>query len=137
MAIWSLIAWYRNPYAGNKSEVAIQKLTVKQFVLLVIACIVVTGVFYYLLLKLDTPNLTISTLSIATSFLAAALTAMRSSYYGLAYASNDFVLIIMWILASLEDTSYIPVVVNFAVFLFNDMYGFISWKKRETMQRSE
>lgn len=137
MAIWSLITWCQNPSVGNKLEVAIQKLTVRQFVLLAIACVVVTGGFYYLLLRLDTPNLAISTISIATNFLAASLTAMRSSYYGLGYASNDFVLIVMWILASLEDASYIPVVVNFAVFFFNDMYGFISWKKRETKQKSE
>ncbi len=26
---------------------------------------------------------------------------------------------------------YIPVVVNFIIFFFNDIYGFISWKKRE------
>lgn len=27
--------------------------------------------------------------------------------------------------------TYIPVVVNFAIFFLNDMYGLISWKKRE------
>lgn len=134
MAVWSLITWYRNPSLQNKSEVAIQKLTAKHIILLGIGCVAVTGIFYYLLLKLNTPNLVISTLSIATSFLAATLTALRSSYFGLGYASNDLILIIMWIFASMEDMSYIPVVVNFAVFFFNDMYGFISWKKRETIQ---
>lgn len=36
-----------------------------------------------------------------------------------------------WVLASIKNPEYIPVVVNFAIFFFNDMYGFVSWKKRE------
>lgn len=72
-----------------------------------------------------------STISIATSFIAASLTMLRSSYFALGYASNDIVLIILWGLASIENPVYLPVVVNFVIFFFNDMYGFISWKKRE------
>ena len=95
---------------------------------------VVTWGFYSLLLVLDTPNIIFSTISITTSFIAASLTMLRSSYYALGYASNDIVLIILWILASKENPIYIPVVVNFSIFLFNDMYGFVSWKKRELAQ---
>lgn len=46
---------------------------------------------------------------------------------------NDIVLIVLWALASLENPAYIPVVVNFTIFFFNDMYGFISWKHREIL----
>lgn len=87
--------------------------------------------FYELLKYLNTPNLMFSTVSIVTSFLAATLTMLRSSYYALGYASNDIVLIILWVMASIKDPSYFPVVVNFMIFFLNDMYGFISWKKRE------
>ena len=83
---------------------------------------------------MNTPNIIFSTISITTSFIAASLTMLRSSYYALGYASNDIVLIILWILASKENPIYIPVVVNFSIFLFNDMYGFVSWKKRELAQ---
>ena len=31
----------------------------------------------------------------------------------------------------MQDTAYIPVAVNFAIFFLNDMYGFICWKQRE------
>ena len=37
---------------------------------------------------------------------------------------------LLW-LASLENPGYIPVVVNFAIFFFNDMYGFFCWKRWE------
>lgn len=46
-------------------------------------------------------------------------------------ASNDLVLIVLWLLASMKNPGYIPVVVNFVIFFFNDMYGFRSWKRRE------
>lgn len=48
------------------------------------------------------------------------------------YALNDIVLIILWMFASLKNPAYIPVTINFSIFFFNDMYGFICWKKRET-----
>ena len=68
---------------------------------------------------------------VLAGFLAAALTMLRSSYYGLGYAANDIVLVVLWVLASCEDPAYIPVAVNFGIFLFHDFYGFLSWKKRE------
>lgn len=131
MAVWSTITWGRNSKKSNGSEVEIQKLNRRHMIGLIIGCVIVTFVFYEILKYLDTPNLMFSTISIATSFLAATLTMLRSSYYALGYASNDIVLIILWIMASIKDPSYFPVVVNFMIFFLNDMYGFISWKKRE------
>lgn len=134
MAVWSAVTWIKNPSDSNGNEVAIQKLTKKHVVLLSVFSIAVTAAFYFILKLLDTPNIVFSTISISTSFLAASLTMLRSSYYALAYAMNDVVLIVLWVLASLEDPAYIPVTVNFSIFLINDLYGFISWKKRECAQ---
>ena len=83
--------------------------------------------------ELNTPNIIFSTISITTSFIAASLTMLRSSYYALGYASNDIVLIILWLLAAMKNPEYIPVAVNFIIFFFNDMYGFVSWKRRESL----
>lgn len=130
MAVWSTITWIKNPSESGQ-EVAIQKLTRKHVAGIAAAGLVVTAVFYMILKALDTPNILFSTISITTSFLAASLTMLRSSYYALGYASNDIILIVMWVLASIENPAYIPVVVNFIIFFFNDMYGFVSWKRRE------
>lgn len=40
-----------------------------------------------------------------------------------------------WTMATMVNPVYISVVVNFLIFLMNDMYGFISWKKRERENR--
>lgn len=130
MAVWSTITWIKNPSESGQ-EVAIQKLTRKHVAGIAATGVIVTAVFYMILKALDTPNILFSTISITTSFLAASLTMLRSSYYALGYASNDIILIVMWVLASIENPAYIPVVVNFIIFFFNDMYGFVSWKRRE------
>lgn len=135
MAVWSTITWLKNP-SENGKEVAIQKLTKKHTVGLIFFGIITTAVFCFILKALDTPNIFFSTLSITTSFFAAALTMLRSPFYALGYAANDIVLIVLWVLASLNDPQYIPVAVNFAIFFFNDMYGFISWKKRAGLQNA-
>lgn len=130
MAVWSLITWRKNP-SESGNEVAIRTLTRKQMVVLLLTGGVVTALFYHILVSLNTPNILLSTISITTSFLAAALTMLRSSYYALGYAANDIVLIVLWVLASIENPAYLPVVLNFVIFLLNDLYGFRCWKKRE------
>ena len=134
MAVWSTITWIENPSENNGNEVQIQSLSKKHIVALCISGIIVTAVFYYILKSFNTPNIIFSTISIITSFIAASLTMLRSSYYAVWYAANDVVLIILWVLASLKDPAYIPVVVNFSIFFMNDMYGFMSWKQRELEQ---
>lgn len=133
MAVWSTITWLRHPSGSDGNEVEIQILHRTQLLCVGGVSVVVTFVFYLILDALDTPNIVFSTISVVTSFLAAALTMLRSSYYALGYAANDLVLIVLWTLASLENPAYIPVVVNFTIFFFNDMYGFISWKRREIL----
>ena len=67
--------------------------------------------------------------------IAVYLTFRRSPYFALAYAANDIVLIILWILASLYDIRYVSVVVCFIAFFANDIYGFVSWRKMKTRQQ--
>lgn len=131
MAVWSTVTWMKNPSQENGNVVEIQILQKKHIHLLVVCTAVVTMVFYHILKALQTPNLLFSTISVSTSFLAAALTLLRSSYYAMGYAANDVVLIVLWVLAAVENPAYVPVVVNFSIFLLNDLYGFVSWKKRE------
>ena len=134
MAVWSTVTWLKNPSKENGSEVAIQMLARRHLTLLAVSTVAVTAVFYFILKALDTPSLFFSTVSVITSFLAAALTMLRSSYYAMGYAANDVVLIVLWVMASMDDPAYIPVAVNFGIFLLNDLYGFVSWKKREVLQ---
>lgn len=130
----TIIAWLRHPYKGTK-EVKVSRLSRHHIILMVIATLAVTVAFYFILGALGNANLFVSTLSVATSFFASLLTFCRSPYYALAYASNDIVLIILWILAALADIAYLPMVFCFIMFLLNDIYGFYSWKRMEKRQK--
>jgi nicotinamide mononucleotide transporter PnuC len=136
MGIWSAIVWFKNPSEEKNDEVEIGYMNIKKWFVVFLMSIIVTISFYFILDYFDTPNILFSTISIATSFIAAALTIFRTSYYALFYAMNDLVLIVLWILAALDNPVYFPVTVNFSIFFFNDIYGFISWKKRENEKSS-
>lgn len=136
MALFALISWLRNPFKGNKAQVKVNRISKKETAFMVFLTIVVTVAFYFILSAFNTANIIPSTLSVTTSFLAVYLTFRRNPYFALAYATNDFVLIILWALASINDKSYISVLVCFVVFLINDLYGFINWKKMEKYQSS-
>ncbi len=129
MALFALISWLKNPFKGNKSEVAVNKLKGKEFLFMLMLTAIVTAGFYFILEAFHTANIVPSVISVATSFIAVYLTFRRSEYFALAYAANDAVLILLWIMATLEDLSYLSVVVCFAAFLINDIYGYISWRK--------
>ena len=135
MALFALISWLRNPYGGNRAEVAVDRLRKFEYVLLPFLTVLVTIGFYFILKFFHTANLLPSTLSVTTSFIAVYLTFRRSPYFALAYAANDVVLMVLWTLAAIENITYISVLICFVVFLVNDLYGFISWRKMEQRQR--
>ncbi|MDO5398759.1 MAG: nicotinamide riboside transporter PnuC, partial [bacterium] len=134
MAVFALISWLKNPYNGNKTEVKVNRLTTKETVLMWLAAVVITLIFYFILSAFNTANIIPSTISVTTSFLAVYLTFRRSAYYAIGYAANDIVLIDLWFFATLENISYLSVVVCFIAFFANDIYGFINWRRMEKRQ---
>ena len=134
MAIIALVSWLKNPYKNKKSQVKVNGVTKKEVMIMIPASIGVTVVFYFILKKFGTANIIPSTFSVTTSFMAVYLSFRRSPYFALVYTLNDIVLIILWILASFEDISYLSVIICFVVFLFNDLYSFINWKRMQKKQ---
>ena len=126
-ALVTAIIWIKNPY--SRLEVKVTKLTKKKVIYLFLITLLITIIFYFILKYFNNKNLLISTISVFTSFLASSLMFLRSRYYALAYTSNDIILIILWILASIDNITYIPMVICFIIFLINDLYGFINWTK--------
>lgn len=129
MAVCALISWIKNPYNGNKAEVKVNHLSQMEWGFLWVLTTLITLVFYFILEYFYTANIIPSTISVTTSFAAVYLTFRRSPYYAIGYAANDIVLIVLWALATLEEASYLSVVVCFLAFLVNDVYGFINWRK--------
>lgn len=134
IAVMSVVSWLRNPYQDT-AEVKVHRLNRGESVRLVTFTILVTCAFYYILAAFGTNNLFMSTVSIATSFSASYLMLYRSPWYALAYAGNDIVLIVLWVLATFQNRSFLPMIVCFIMFFFNDIYGFLNWRKMRVRQR--
>ena len=133
IALFSIFTWLKNPYK-NSSEVKVASLTKTQILVCILGAVISTAAFYFILGALGNANLIISTLSVTTSFIAAYLSLCRSPYYAVGYATNDMVLIVLWVMAAVTDISCLPMVFCFVMFLLNDAYGFIAWKKMKKKQ---
>lgn len=134
MALLAFISWIRNPYNGNRSEVKVNRIKRGEVVFMLLLTAAVTVAFYFILEKFGTANIVPSTISVTTSFIAVYLTFRRSEFYALAYSANDLILIVLWVMAAMSDISYLSVIICFAMFLINDLYGFISWRKMRKRQ---
>ncbi len=136
MAVFSLVTWIKNPFEKGRAEVKVNRIGARERWLLAFLSLVIMVAFYFILRYFNTANLLVSTFSVTTSFVAAYLTMRRSPYYALAYTLNDVVLIVLWILASVTDISYLSVAFCFVAFIANDLYGFFHWLSMRTRQGS-
>ncbi|MBQ5321317.1 MAG: nicotinamide mononucleotide transporter [Oscillospiraceae bacterium] len=136
IALGATISWLRHPYKGTK-EVEVNRLTKKQVAVMIVSALIVTVAFYFILSAMGNANIIFSTISVTTSFVASYLTFYRSPYYAIGYAANDLVLIVLWVLAAIENISYFPMIVCFIMFFVNDIYGFLNWRRMEKRQNKE
>ncbi len=135
IALISTVYWIRHPY--TEKQVRVGAVSRRASVFVAILAIFVTVAFYFILKLLGTASLLFSTISIATSFIASALTVLRSPLYALAYCLNDMVLIVLWAIASSTDTVAVPMIICFSIFLVNDMYGYVNWRRIKNKQRPD
>ena len=132
----SLISWIRHPYKETSQVEVARYITKRAVALVAVLTTLVTIAFYFILGALHNSNLIVSTVSVTTSFAASMLMIFRVPYFAIAYAANDIVLIVLWILASVEDISYVPMVACFVMFLCNDMYSFVNWRRMRREQQA-
>lgn len=133
IAAAAVVSWVRHPFKDS-AEVAVRPISKRELLLLLVLTALVTWLFYFILRALGTANLIMSTVSVTTSFLGASLTFLRSPYYALGYAANDIVLIVLWILAAIENPAYLPMILCFVMFLINDLYGYAAWRRMQQRQ---
>lgn len=133
IAIMAVVSWIRHPYEGTK-EVQVNRLNRNQVYKIIVFAVIITTAFFFILRWLNNASLIVSTVSITTSFVASYLTFLRSPYYALAYAANDIVLIILWVIATLKEISYLPMVLCFVMFFANDIYGYYNWQRMRKRQ---
>ena len=133
-----IVSWLKNKSKEDENIVEVNKLNKKEYILLFVFTLIVAVGFYFILKALHTTALFISTISLIDSFIATYLLYRRCSNYALSYIVNDIILIVLWSFSIKNNgVAYLPMVLSFLVFLVNDVYGLISWKKRERKQNKK
>ena len=137
MSVIALVSWIRHPFGDNRAEVKVNRISKREVAFMFALTAVITFAFYFILAALSTAQLPLSTVSVATSFAAVYLTFRRDPRYALAYAANDIVLIVLWILQTALNLAYLSVVICFCAFFANDIYGYSNWKHLERRQKKQ
>ncbi len=134
----SIVSWMKNRNKGaDKLEVKVNQLKPLEFILCGVGAIALAVGFYFLLQWLKTDNLIISTISLITSLGAAYLMLRRCEYFSLCFIANDVILIVLWGLKLDGSLAVLPSVISFVIFLANDTYCFINWKRIKHRQRKQ
>ena len=133
-----IVSWFKNKSKEDENIVEVNKLSKKEYFILFFVTILFSIGFYFILRALNTTAVFISTISLIDSFIATYLLYRRCSNYALSYIVNDIILIVLWSFAIKNNgIAYLPMILSFGVFLVNDIYGLISWKKRERKQNKK
>lgn len=137
--IASIVIWLKNLNKDAKRlEVKINSLSALEYGIAAVFTAAATVAFYFILQALNTDNLIISTISLVTSLAAAYLMLRRCEYFSICFVLNDIILIIMWSLKlSTDGISVLPSVLCFSIFLINDAYCYLSWRKIKYRQREQ
>ena len=135
VAIMAIISWAKHPFQDT-GEVAVRILRRRDVPLVLLACVAVTTVFHFILRLLGCANLTVSTISVSTSFFAASLAFLRCPWFSLGYIANDVVLIVLWTMMLPTDRAALSMIACFSLFLLHDLYGFLSWQRMKRRQQA-
>lgn len=135
MYIIGIVSWVRHQNKETNS-VEVNKIEIKEWIIVVLVSIVCFIGIYFLLKVFNTNQLFISSLSVIDSLFAIYLGVRRSKYSFYFYIVNDLILILLWGIPVVTGTMIIliPMVFNPLINLINDSYGIYNWKKLEKVQ---
>lgn len=134
MYIIGIVSWVRHQNKETNT-VEVNKIKLKEWIIVLFASIVCFIGIYFLLKAFNTKQLFISSLSVIDSLFAVYLGVRRSKYSFYFYVVNDLILILLWGIPVVTGTIIlIPMVFNPLINLINDLYGIYNWKKLEKVQ---
>jgi len=135
MYIIGIVSWIRHQNKDTNT-VEVNKIKIKEWIIVFFASIVSFIGIYFLLKAFNTNQLFISSLSVIDSLFAVYLGVRRSKYSFYFYVVNDIILILLWgIPVVTGNILLIPMVFNPLINLVNDLYGIYNWRKLEEKQK--
>ena len=134
MYVWGIFEWIKHKNSKTNS-IEVNEISKKEWAIVSFIAVILFVVFYFLLKKLRTSELIVSTLSVVDNLFAVYLLARRSKYGFVSYIVNDLILILLWGIPVIHgNLLLLPMLMNPVVNLVNDSYGVINWTKLQKEQ---
>ena len=134
MYVWGIFEWIKHKNSKTNS-IEVNEISKKEWAIVSFIAVILFVVFYFLLKKLRTSELIVSTLSVVDNLFAVYLLARRSKYGFVSYIVNDLILILLWGIPVIQgNLLLLPMLMNPVVNLVNDSYGVINWTKLQKEQ---
>lgn len=113
----------------ESGDVEGKTLTPKQLVILLITVTVIVLVYWQILSRIGGQLALIDAMSTVFSVVALIMQVARYAEQWLLWIIVNVVSVLMWVLLLGKDPSAVTMVVMWAAYLMNSVYGYINWKK--------
>lgn len=113
----------------ESGDVEGKTLTPKQLVILLVTVTVVVLVYWQILSRIGGQLALIDAMSTVFSVVALIMQVARYAEQWLLWIIVNVVSVLMWVLLLGKDPSAVTMVVMWAAYLMNSVYGYINWKK--------
>ena len=134
MYVWGIFEWIKHK-SSKTNSIEVNQISKKEWAIVSFVAVILFVAFYFLLKRLNTSELIVSTLSVVDNLFAVYLLARRSKYGFVSYIVNDLILIVLWGIPVIQGNLFLlPMLMNPVVNLVNDSYGVINWTKLQKEQ---
>lgn len=127
MNIVGFMLW--NKKKDDEGNVEAKALTKKQLIILSVGLVVAIVLYYQLLKSLGGNLQLIDSITTVTSVMALLLQVLRYKEQWLIWILVNLVSIVMWVMLLNTSEGSISMIVMWAAYLINSIYGYINWNK--------
>ncbi len=127
MNIVGFMLW--NKKKDDNGNVEAKALTKKQLIILSVGLVVAIVLYYQLLKSLGGNLQLIDSITTVTSVMALLLQVLRYKEQWLIWILVNLVSIVMWVMLLNTSEGSISMIVMWAAYLINSIYGYINWNK--------
>jgi len=120
----------------ESGDVEGKMLTLKQLLILLITVAVVVVVYWQILSRIGGQLALIDAMSTVFSVVALIMQVARYAEQWLLWIIVNVVSVLMWVLLLGKDPSAVTMVVMWAAYLLNSVYGYMNWKKLAAKNRA-
>ena len=135
--IVTAISWFKNKQAND--EVMVNKLPKIEYLFIFTTAIALIAPVYFMLGALGANYQIISVATFILPIITYYLTFRRSVVQFATYILQNLTIVLLWLMPIIEggvaDAGLLPMSLTFAIFVVNNIYGYISWRKRYKRQQ--